>query len=42
MSRRDGAIVAWHKVPLEFGHFEKVRRAVRPPQGRNVAEPIVS
>src|SRR5271166_6869258 len=22
MSRRDGAIVAWHEVPLEFGHFE--------------------
>jgi hypothetical protein len=21
-SRRDGAIVAWHEVPLEFGHFE--------------------
>src|SRR5277367_1682942 len=21
MSRRDGLIVAWHEVPLEFGHF---------------------
>ena len=36
-------IVARHEVPgLEFGHFEKVRRAVRLPQGRNEAEPIVS
>ena len=23
MSRRDGAIVAWHEVPLEFGHYKK-------------------
>ena len=22
MSRRDGAIVAWHEVPVEFGRFE--------------------
>src|SRR5271166_7056669 len=25
MSRRDGAILAWHEVPLDFGHFEKGR-----------------
>jgi hypothetical protein len=23
MSRRDGAIVAWHEVPLEFRHFRE-------------------
>jgi hypothetical protein len=31
MSRRDGAIVAWHEVPgLEFGHFREQKPTARP------------
>jgi hypothetical protein len=26
MSRWDGAIVAWHEVPLQFGHLQRLKR----------------
>ena len=37
LSRRDGAIVAWHEVPLQFGHLQGIRREIAPTKGRHVS-----
>ena len=37
LSRRDGAIVAWHEVPLQFGHLQGIRCEIAPTKGRHVS-----
>jgi hypothetical protein len=39
LSRRDAPIVAWHEVPLDFGHLQKGTSGDLCPEGRRGSVP---